>query len=264
MNNPPDHLRPAYGGQEGGSHASAPASAPLLAMDDVRAGYADFQALFNITLHVDAGEIVTLLGANGAGKTTTLRAISGLIHPTNGTIRFEGKDISRLPPHEIVELGISHVPEGRQLFPHMSVDENLALGAYIGRARPRIEQTIEEQFTLFPRLRERRRQLAGTLSGGEQQMVAIARGLMAEPKLLMLDEPSLGLAPKIVEEVFAKIQEIGTRGLTVLIVEQNVVDSLSISRRGYVIENGAVDPGVGTSAKELLRNERLRAAYLGL
>jgi len=237
----------------------------LLAVDDVQAGYGDFKALFNITLHVDAGEIVTLLGANGAGKTTTLRVISGLVKPTKGTVRFDGRIISTLPPHEIVELGISHVPEGRQLFPHMSVEENLALGAYIARARQRgIKESMEEQFALFPRLKERRKQLAGTLSGGEQQMVAIARGLMTQPKLLMLDEPSLGLGPKIVEEVFAKVQEIGGRGLTVLIVEQNVVDALSISNRGYVIENGAVDPGLGTAAQELLRNERLRSAYLGL
>ena len=237
----------------------------LLAVDDVQAGYGDFKALFNITLHVDAGEIVTLLGANGAGKTTTLRVISGLVKPTKGTVRFDGRIISTLPPHEIVELGISHVPEGRQLFPHMSVEENLALGAYIARARQRgIKESMEEQFALFPRLKERRKQLAGTLSGGEQQMVAIARGLMTQPKLLMLDEPSLGLGPKIVEEVFAKVQEIGSRGLTVLIVEQNVVDALSISNRGYVIENGAVDPGLGTAAQELLRNERLRSAYLGL
>ena len=239
-------------------------SEPLLAIADVQASYGHSKALFNITLHVDAGEIVTLLGANGAGKTTTLRVISGLIHPANGAIRFDGKDISRLPPHEIVDLGISHVPEGRQLFPHMSVEENLALGAYSGRARQRMKQTMEEQFTLFPRLKERRRQLAGTLSGGEQQMVAIARGLMSQPKLLLLDEPSLGLAPKIVEEVFTKVQEIGRRGLTVLIVEQNVVDGLSISNRGYVVENGAIDAGMETSAKALLRNERLRSAYLGL
>ena len=237
---------------------------PLLVVDDVQASYGDFKSLFNITLHVDAGEIVTLLGANGAGKTTTLRVISGLVHPGNGAIRLDGHDISGRPPHEIVERGISHVPEGRQLFPHMSVEENLALGAYIGRARQHIKQTMEEQFTLFPRLKERRKQLAGTLSGGEQQMVAIARGLMSQPKLLLLDEPSLGLAPKIVEEVFAKVQEIGKRGVTVLVVEQNVVDALSISDRGYVVENGAITLGVGTSARELLNNERLRSAYLGL
>jgi branched-chain amino acid transport system ATP-binding protein len=239
-------------------------SESLLVLEQVQAGYGDFQALFNITLHVDAGEIVTLLGANGAGKTTTLRVISGLVASTKGAIRFGGGDISKLPAHDVVELGISHVPEGRQLFPHMSVEENLALGAYIGRARPRLKQTLDEQFTLFPRLKERRKQLAGTLSGGEQQMVAIARGLMSLPRLLLLDEPSLGLAPKIVEEVFAKVQEIGARGLTVLIVEQNVVDALSISNRGYVIENGAVEPGIDTSAKTLLGDERLRASYLGL
>jgi len=239
-------------------------SEPLLVLDDVQAAYGDFQALFNITLHVNAGEIVTLVGANGAGKTTTLRVISGLLQPKKGTVRLNGQDISRTPPHQIVELGISHVPEGRQLFPHMTVEENLALGSYIGRARPRLKESMEEQFAFFPRLQERRKQLAGTLSGGEQQMVAIARGLMNQPKLLLLDEPSLGLAPKIVEEVFGKVQEIGKRGVTVLIVEQNVVDGLGISNRGYVVENGAVELGIGTSAQELLSNERLRSAYLGL
>jgi branched-chain amino acid transport system ATP-binding protein len=177
-------------------------------------------------------------------------------------VYFDGQDISKLPPHEIVMRGISHVPEGRQLFPFMSVEENLALGAYIPRQRPRIKQAIEEQFELFPRLKERRKQMAGTLSGGEQQMVAIARGLMAAPKLLLLDEPSLGLAPKIVEEVFAKVQQIGKSGVTVLIVEQNVVDGLSISDRGYVVENGEVT--LQGSPKELLGNEQIRAAYLGL
>jgi len=239
-------------------------SEALLVLDDVQAAYGDFQALFNITLQVNAGEIVTLVGANGAGKTTTLRVISGLLRPKKGTVRFNGRDISRTPPHEIVELGISHVPEGRQLFPYMTVEENLALGGYIDRARPKLKESMEEQFAFFPRLQERRKQLAGTLSGGEQQMVAIARGLMNQPKLLLLDEPSLGLAPKIVEEVFGKVQEIGKRGVTVLTVEQNVVDGLSISDRGYVIENGAVELGVGISAQELLSNQRLRSAYLGL
>ncbi len=175
---------------------------------------------------------------------------------------FDGQDISKLPPHEIVMRGVSHVPEGRQLFPFMSVEENLALGAYIPRQRPGIKQAVEEQFELFPRLKERRKQMAGTLSGGEQQMVAIARGLMAAPKLLLLDEPSLGLAPKIVEEVFVKVQQIGKSGVTVLIVEQNVVDGLSISDRGYVVENGEVT--LQGSPKELLGNEQIRAAYLGL
>ncbi len=237
-------------------------SAVLLAMDDVRAGYGDFQALFNITLEIKTGEIVTLIGANGAGKTTTLRVISGLLRSQHGKLQFEGQDISKLPPHEIVIRGVSHVPEGRQLFPHMSVEENLALGAYISRVRPKLKEAMEEQFELFPRLKERRRQLAGTLSGGEQQMVAIARGLMTAPKLLLLDEPSLGLAPKIVEEVFAKIQQIGKSGLTVLIVEQNVVDGLSISDRGYVVENGGIT--LQGTPKELLGNEQIREAYLGL
>jgi branched-chain amino acid transport system ATP-binding protein len=234
----------------------------LLAMDDVRASYGDFQALFNITLEIRAGEIVTLIGANGAGKTTTLRVISGLLRSQHGQLRFDGQDISKLPPHEIVMRGVSHVPEGRQLFPHMSVEENLALGAYITRVRPKLKDLIEEQFELFPRLKERRWQLAGTLSGGEQQMVALARGLMARPKLLLLDEPSLGLSPKIVEEVFAKVHQIGKSGVTVLIVEQNVVDGLSISDRGYVVENGEVT--LQGTPKELLGNEQIRAAYLGL
>jgi branched-chain amino acid transport system ATP-binding protein len=237
-------------------------NAALLALDDVRASYGDFQALFNITLEIRAGEIVTLIGANGAGKTTTLRVISGLLRSQHGQVRFDGQDISKLPPHEIVIRGVSHVPEGRQLFPHMSVEENLALGAYIARVRPKLKDAMEEQFEFFPRLKERRNQLAGTLSGGEQQMVAIARGLMTAPKLLLLDEPSLGLAPKIVEEVFAKVQQIGKTGVTVLIVEQNVVDGLSISDRGYVVENGAIS--LEGTPKELLGNEQIRKAYLGL
>lgn len=237
-------------------------SAALLTMEGVRANYGDFQALFNVTLEIRAGEIVTLIGANGAGKTTTLRVVSGLLPSRHGRLRFEGQDISKLPPHEIVVRGVSHVPEGRQLFPHMSVEENLALGAYIRRARSRLKDAMEEQFELFPRLKERRRQLAGTLSGGEQQMVAIARGLMTAPRLLLLDEPSLGLAPKIVEEVFAKVQQISKSGVTVLIVEQNVVDGLSISDRGYVVENGEIT--LQGTPKELLGNEQIRAAYLGL
>ena len=236
--------------------------AALLVLDDVRASYGDLQALFNITLKVNAGEVVTLIGANGAGKTTTLRVISGLLRSRHGRVQFEGQDISSLPAHDIVALGISHVPEGRQLFPYMSVEENLALGAYIPRVRPRLTERMQEQFELFPRLKERRKQLAGTLSGGEQQMVAIARGLMNEPKLLLLDEPSLGLAPKIVEEVFVKIQQIGKSGVTVLIVEQNVVDGLSISDRSYVVENGEIT--LEGTPKDLLANAQVRAAYLGL
>lgn len=241
---------------------SANGNTPLLELTEVEAAYGDFQALFNITLTVNRGEIVTLIGANGAGKTTTLRVISGLLRATKGAVSFEGQNIAKTPAHEIVARGISHVPEGRQLFPYMTVEEHLALGAYIQRTRPRIPLLMEEQFTMFPVLKERRKQMAGTLSGGEQQMVAIARGLMSEPKLLLLDEPSLGLAPKLVEEVFQKIRQIGEKGVTVMVVEQNVVDGLSVSKRGYVVENGAVI--LQGSAEELLNNEQVRAAYLGL
>ncbi|HKO04060.1 MAG TPA: ABC transporter ATP-binding protein [Candidatus Acidoferrales bacterium] len=237
-------------------------SEPLLILESIEAAYGDFQALFNISLQVEEGGVVSIIGANGAGKSTTLRVISGLLRPHGGAIRFRGEDISRVKPYEMVERGISHVPEGRQLFPHMSVEENLALGAYVPRSRPRLWELMEEQFELFPRLKERRKQLAGTLSGGEQQMVAIARGLMAQPVLLLLDEPSLGLAPKIVEEVFEKLRQVSGRGVTVLIVEQNVVDGLSISDTGYVVENGAVV--LSGSSKELLANQQVRAAYLGL
>ena len=235
---------------------------PLLAMENVRASYGDFQALFGISLKVYPGEIVTLIGANGAGKTTTLRVISGLLKLGSGKVIFNGEEIGGLPPHEIVSRGISQVPEGRQLFPFMSVEENLVLGAYIERTRKKIPQLLEQQFALFPRLKERRAQMAGTLSGGEQQMVALARGLMAEPTLLLLDEPSLGLSPKIAEEVFQKILQIGERGVTVIVVEQNVVDGLSVSRRGYVVENGAIR--MEGAAKDLLANKEVRAAYLGL
>jgi len=234
----------------------------LLELSGIRASYGKFEALFDISLTVNEGEIVTLIGANGAGKTTTLRVISGILRANHGTMRFDGQDIARMPAHKMPERGISHVPEGRQLFPFMSVEENLGLGAYNPRARRRLRESLDEQLETFPRLKERRKQLAGTLSGGEQQMVAIARGLMAAPRLLLLDEPSLGLAPKITEELFVRIQAIGKKGVTVLIVEQNVVDGLGISDRGYVVEHGAVTLH-GTS-KELLANERIRAAYLGL
>jgi branched-chain amino acid transport system ATP-binding protein len=238
------------------------AGAPLLEVGSLTAYYGDLQALFDISLQVNAGEIVTLIGANGAGKTTILRVISGMKPPASGSVHFEGHDVSRVPAHEMVARGVSHVPEGRQVFPFMTVKENLSLGAYTPRARGNIKRLMEEQLALFPRLAERMDQLAGTLSGGEQQMVAIARGLMAQPKLLLLDEPSLGLAPKIVEEVFEKIQEVRRTGITMLIVEQNVVSALSISDRGYVVQNGAVL--LADAAKNLLNNEMVRAAYLGL
>lgn len=235
---------------------------PLLELEDVTAFYGDLQALFGITLRVQPGEIVALIGANGAGKTTILRVISGMKHLTTGSLTFEGIDAAQVPTHQMVARGISHVPEGRQVFPFLTVRENLSLGAYNPRARAHTKELMEEQLALFPRLAERLDQLAGTLSGGEQQMVAIARGLMAKPRLLLLDEPSLGLAPKIVEEVFGKIQEIRQTGITMLIVEQNVVSGLGISDRGYVVQHGAVL--MEDTAKNLLNNDMVREAYLGL
>ncbi|HEX2331201.1 MAG TPA: ABC transporter ATP-binding protein [Candidatus Angelobacter sp.] len=245
-----------------GTTDSPSAPKPVLKLENVTAHYGDLQALFGITLNVLAGEIVTLIGANGAGKTTILRVISGLKQPTGGTVQFAGEDVSRVPAHEVVARGISHVPEGRQVFPFLTVRENLSLGAYTPRARATVKQSTEEILQLFPRLAERMNQLAGTLSGGEQQMVAIARGLMAKPKLLLLDEPSLGLAPKVVDEVFEKIQQVRNTGLTILIVEQNVVSGLSISSRGYVVQHGSIV--MEDKAQNLLANPTVRAAYLGL
>jgi branched-chain amino acid transport system ATP-binding protein len=245
-----------------GGAAGSAAGTAILELQNVTAFYGDLQALFGVTLHVRAGEIVTLIGANGAGKTTILRVISGIKHPERGSLRFAGEDVSRVAAHDMVARGISHVPEGRQVFPFLTVRENLSLGAYTRRARAHMKQSLEEQLALFPRLSERMNQLAGTLSGGEQQMVAIARGLMAQPKLLLLDEPSLGLAPKVVDEVFERIQQVRRTGITMLIVEQNVVSGLSISDRGYVVQNGAVV--LEDAATDLLTNEMVRAAYLGL
>jgi len=238
------------------------AGAPLLELENVTAYYGDLQALFGISLRVQPGEIVTLIGANGAGKTTILRVISGMKHPEDGAVRFNGEEVSRVPAHQMVARGVSHVPEGRQVFPFLTVRENLSLGAYTPKARRGSKEAMEEQLTLFPRLAERMNQLAGTLSGGEQQMVAIARGLMARPRLLLLDEPSLGLAPKVVDEVFEKIQEVRRNGIAMLIVEQNVVSGLGVSDRGYVIQHGAVL--MEDASKNLLTNEMVRAAYLGL
>ena len=241
---------------------SSSAALPLLELNNVTAFYGDLQALFGVTLKIHAGEIVTLIGSNGAGKTTLLRVISGVKHAASGGVGFDGYNVTRHPAHRMVALGVSHVPEGRQVFPFLTVRENLSLGAYTPRARSHTRQLMEEQLALFPRLAERMNQLAGTLSGGEQQMVAIARGLMAQPKLLLLDEPSLGLAPKVVDEVFEKIQEVRQKGITMLIVEQNVVAGLSVGDRGYVIQNGAVL--LEDTAANLLKNETVRAAYLGL
>ena len=233
----------------------------LLALNDVTARYGDVQVLWGVTFSVREGEIATLVGANGAGKSTTLKAISGVVRTASGQIAFAGKRIDRLAAHDIAALGIAHVPEGRRLFPLMSVRENLELGAINKEARRLRATSFEQVFALFPRLKERERQMAGTLSGGEQQMVAIARGLMARPRLLILDEPSLGLAPIIVREMFEIIQTINREGITVLLIEQNVHQSLKLANQAYVLENGRVVlEGAGS---ELLNDERVREAYLG-
>ena len=233
----------------------------LLELRDVIAFYGDFQALFGVSFEVRPNEVLALLGGNGAGKTTCLRVISGLLRPRSGSVHFEGKDITRTPPDVIVDLGIAHVPEGRQLFPEMTVEENLYLGSQLPRARAHRAQNLERMYALFPRLGERKRQLAGTLSGGEQQMVAISRALMSEPKLLMLDEPSLGLSPKLTEQTLAAVREI-SKSVTVLIVEQKVMEGLEISDRGYVIEHGTlVKEG---AAAQLIADPSIREAYLGL
>ena len=233
----------------------------LLRIEGLHAGYGDVQILRDVSIGVNEGQIVALIGANGAGKTTTLRAISGLIPVRSGTIRFADRSIHNLPSHRIVDAGLVQVPEGRHLFDHMTVQENLELGS-IRRGRGRRQRTIGEVFSLFPRLGERRRQLAGTLSGGEQQMLAIGRALMTRPSLLMLDEPSLGLAPLIVADIFRIVQDVREAGTTVLIVEQNAVQTLAMADQGYVLENGEIV--LEGSGEALLKNEAVRNAYLGL
>ena len=236
-------------------------SEALLELRNVVAYYGDFQALFGISFQVRPQEVLALLGGNGAGKTTCLRVISGLLRPRSGSVHFQGQDITRTPPDAIVELGIAHVPEGRQLFPEMTVEENLYLGSQLPRARVNRAANLERIYALFPRLKERRAQLAGTLSGGEQQMVAISRALMSEPKLLMLDEPSLGLSPKLTEQTLDAVREIA-KSVTVMIVEQKVMEGLEISDRGYVIEHGKlVKEG---AASRLISDPGIREAYLGL
>ena len=224
--------------------------------------YGDIQALWGVSFEVGEGEIVTLLGSNGAGKTTAIRTVCGALRPRSGTITFCGERIDRLPPHEIVGRGLVHVPEGRKLWPYLTVEDNLVLGAYPGRARPGRAKTFGWVLDLFPILAERRRQLAGTLSGGEQQMLAVGRGLMSGPRVLMLDEPSLGLAPLMVTEVFRAIQEINRAGMAIVLVEQNVTEALKIAHRGYVLETGKVTLQ-GTS-QELLGNPFVQQTYLGL
>ncbi len=234
----------------------------LLRADRLAVAYGKIQALWDVTFDVRPGEIVALVGANGAGKTTTLKTCSGLLRPLAGAVHFGGQRLDGRSPAEIVALGMVHVPEGRKLFPEMSVLDNLLMGGYSAQARAARCEMLERVFAVFPKLRERRTQLAGTLSGGEQQMVAIGRGLMARPRLLMLDEPSLGLAPIMVEETFDVIREINRAGVTILLVEQNTELALALAHRGFVLESGRVALA-GTGA-ELLANERVREAYLGL
>jgi branched-chain amino acid transport system ATP-binding protein len=234
----------------------------MLELFSVGAGYSGFRALFGVSLEVHAGEAVAVIGPNGAGKTTLMRVISGLIRPTGGAIVMEGVDLAATPAHRIVELGIAHVPENRRLFPGMTVEDNLRMGAFTPRGRAKFRERIDFVYDLFPRLRERHRQLAGTLSGGEQQMCAIARALMSDPKMLLLDEPTAGLAPVIVQQVFALVERLRVVGLTVLIVEQNVRQVLRIVDRAYLLEAGSIRSS-GTAA-DLLASESIHRAYLGI
>ncbi len=234
----------------------------LLEVESVNAFYGRIQALRGISIEVDKGEVVALIGSNGAGKTTTLRTISGLMHPQSGTVRFDGRDITRTGPSKIVEMGICQSPEGRRLFPRMTVVDNLFMGAYTRNDKPGIATDMDRVFTLFPRLKERRTQIAGTLSGGEQQMLAMGRALMASPKLLMLDEPSLGLAPILIETIFSIVREINAQGVPVLLVEQNASKALEVAHRAYVLETGSiVMTGTG---KEVAASEDVQKAYLGI
>jgi len=233
----------------------------MLELEDLRAGYGNIEALHGISLSVAEGEIVTLIGANGAGKTTTLMTISGCVRARAGAIRFRGRDISGLPPHEIVALGLVHSPEGRKIFPRLTVAENLEMGAFTRRDPDGIAADQNRVLEMFPILAERRRQPGGTLSGGEQQMLAIARALMARPKLLLLDEPSLGLAPLVVSRIFEVIRELNREGSTILLVEQNARMALKAAHRGYVLETGTI--AMADAADKLLSDPRVRSAYLG-
>ena len=233
---------------------------PLLEVEDIHTFYGNIEALKGISINVEEGEIVTLIGSNGAGKSTTLRSISGLNHPSAGSIRFDGEEIGETPPQEIVRKGISQSPEGRRTFSRMTVRENLELGAYL-RSGDDLEPDIRRVYELFPRLEERERQKAGTMSGGEQQMLAIGRALMAQPKLLLLDEPGMGLAPILVERIYETIEEINRQGTTILLVEQNANQALGVSSRGYVLETGKV--ALSDSSESLLENPEVQRAYLG-
>jgi branched-chain amino acid transport system ATP-binding protein len=240
--------------------APAPVHEQLLEVKDVHTFYGQIHALQGITMSVGKGEVVTLIGANGAGKTTTLKTISGLLHARHGSVHFEGDDITKVAPHKLVERGIGHAPEGRRIFSRLTVLENLLMGAF-SRSKANLAPDLDRVFTLFPRLKERERQLGGTLSGGEQQMLAIGRALMSAPRMLLLDEPSLGLAPILVAQVFETIKEINSQGTTVLLVEQNALQALSIAHRGYVLQTGQVV--LSGTAESLRQNETVRKAYLG-
>ncbi len=233
----------------------------ILELDDVHTYYGSIQALKGVSLEVYEGEVVTLIGANGAGKSTTLRSINGLNHPRKGRITFQGRDITQEAPHDVVKMGISQSPEGRRLFPRMSVMENLEMGAYQRNDHAGIKESLDRVFELFPRLHERRNQRAGTMSGGEQQMCAMGRALMAKPKLLLLDEPSMGLAPIFVERIFEIVVEINKQGTPILLVEQNALMALDVADRGYVMETGSI--ALADEASALAKNEQVRKAYLG-
>ena len=233
----------------------------LLSIEQLQVAYGGIRAVKGIDLKVEQGELVCLIGANGAGKTTTLRAITGLVRAAAGTVRYDGTDITRLKPHEIARRGLALVPEGRGVFAQLTIEENLAMGAYARNDSKAVASDVERVFTLFPRLKERRRQTAGTLSGGEQQMLAIARALMSRPKLLLLDEPSMGLAPLMVEKIFDVVRTIASEGVTLLLVEQNARLALEISQRGYVLEGGLVT--LTGEGRTLLHDPRIREAYLG-
>ena len=241
---------------------TTPAGGNVLELQDVHVYYGAIHAIKGVSLTVREGEIVTLIGANGAGKSTTLRSINGLNHPRQGTISFQGKDITNDSPHDVVKMGISQSPEGRRLFPRMSVIENLEMGAFQRSDRSGIKESIDRVFELFPRLAERRNQKAGTMSGGEQQMCAIGRALMAKPKLLMLDEPSMGLAPIFVERIFEIVIEINRQGTPILLVEQNALMALNVASRGYVMETGHI--ALTDEASALASNERVQKSYLGM
>jgi branched-chain amino acid transport system ATP-binding protein len=234
----------------------------MLRLDGIDAGYGGFQALFDVSMVVNAGEAVAVIGSNGAGKTTLLRVISGLLPPTSGSMVMEGRNLVTTSPHRIIETGIAHVPESRRLFPRLTVRENLRMGAYTAGARSRFSERLDYVHTLFPRLRERQNQLAGTLSGGEQQMCAIARALMSGPKLVLLDEPSMGLAPVVVAQVFDLVRRIRSEGYTVLIVEQNVRQVLRVADRAYLLEVGRIK--AAGPAQELADSDEIRKAYMGI